>query len=117
MILYDQRHNFNNLLTNHFMQQLTVALSKQNTQIQNFRNVKQEIVIDNFSKHSRGDEAFLRELIVSDQSIYWQRSSSIFLYIGSYFRFFMCGHSQEGQEDCSVNSALHVGHCGGWKGG
>lgn len=65
-----QSHNLNNLLTNHFMQQLTVALSKQNTQIQNFRNVKKEIIIDNFSKHSRGDEVVLRELIVSEQSIY-----------------------------------------------
>lgn len=53
------------------MQQLTVALSKQNTQIQNFGNVKQEVVIDNFSKHSRGDEVILRKLIVSDQLIYW----------------------------------------------
>lgn len=60
------------------MQQLTVALSKQNTQIQNFGNVKKEIIIDNFSKHSRGDEVILRELIVSQQSIYWQRSSSFF---------------------------------------
>lgn len=78
MILDDQSHNLNNLLTNHFMQQLTVALSKQNTQIQNFGNVKQEIIIYNFSKHSRGDEVILRELIVSDQTIYWQKSSSIF---------------------------------------
>lgn len=53
------------------MQQLTVALSKQNTQIQNFGNVKQEVVIDNFSKHSGGDEVILWKLIVSDQSIYW----------------------------------------------
>lgn len=53
------------------MQQLTVALSKQNTQIQNFGNVKQEVVIYNFSKHSRGDEVILWKRIVSDQSIYW----------------------------------------------
>lgn len=51
------------------MQQLTVAFSKENTQIQNFGNVKQEIIIDNFSKHSRRDEVILRELIVSDQYI------------------------------------------------
>lgn len=67
---YDQIQNFNSCLTNHFMQQLTVALSKQNTQIQNFGNVKQEVVVDNFSKHSGGDEVILWKLIVSDQSIY-----------------------------------------------
>lgn len=50
------------------MQQLTIALSKQNTKIQNFGNVKQEVIIDNFSKHSRGDEVFLWKLIVSDRS-------------------------------------------------
>ncbi len=41
------------------MQQLAVTLSKEYTQIQNFGNVKQEVLIDNFSKHSRGYEVLL----------------------------------------------------------
>lgn len=41
------------------MKQLAVALSKEHTQIQNFRNVKQEVVIDNLSKYSWGEEVIL----------------------------------------------------------
>lgn len=48
-------------LTNHLMQQLTVALPKEHTQIQKFGNVKQEVLIDNFSKHSWSDEVLLRK--------------------------------------------------------
>lgn len=47
-------------LTYHLMQQLAVALPEQHTQIQNFGNVKEEIFIDNFSKHSWGDKVLLR---------------------------------------------------------
>lgn len=41
------------------MQQLAVALSKKDTQIQNFGNVKEEVLIDNFSKYSRRDKVLL----------------------------------------------------------
>lgn len=43
------------------MQQLAVALSKEHAQIQNFGNVKQEVLVDNFSKHSRSEEVLLRD--------------------------------------------------------
>lgn len=51
--------NPNKLLTYHLLQQLAVSLSKEHTQIENFGNVKQEVIIDDFSKHSWGDEIFL----------------------------------------------------------
>ena len=44
------------------MQQLAVALSKEHTEIQNFGNVKQKVVVDNFSKHGGGEEVFLQEV-------------------------------------------------------
>lgn len=47
------------------MQQLAVAFPKQHTQIQDFGNVKEEILIDNFSKHGWGDKVLLR---VEEQS-------------------------------------------------
>lgn len=70
-------------LTYHFMQQTAVALSKEHTQIQDFGNVKQEVLIDDFSKHSRGEEVLLkkesntrtRKYILEDQ-----RSEPIALY-------------------------------------
>lgn len=46
-------------LTNHLVQQLTVAFSKKHTEIENLGNVKQEVIINDFSKHSWGDEVLL----------------------------------------------------------
>lgn len=48
-------------LTDHLVQQLAVAFSKEHTQIQDFGNVKQEVLIDDFSKHGRGEEVFLTD--------------------------------------------------------
>lgn len=46
-------------LTNHLVQQLTVAFSKKHAQVEDFGNVKQEIIINDFSKHGRGKKVFL----------------------------------------------------------
>lgn len=41
------------------MKQLAVAFSKEDAQIQNLGNVEQEVVVDDLSKHSRGEEVIL----------------------------------------------------------
>lgn len=63
--------------TYHLLQQLAVALPKQHTQIQNFGNVEKKVVIDDFSKHRRGDEVLLREeMHAHAATINTKRSSS-----------------------------------------
>lgn len=46
-------------LTNHLVQQLTVAFSEKHAQVEDFGNVKEEIVVNDFSEDGWGEIVFL----------------------------------------------------------
>lgn len=47
-------------LTDHLLEQETVAFSKEHTEIQNLRDVEQEVIVDNFSKDRGSDKMILQ---------------------------------------------------------
>lgn len=47
-------------LTDHLLEQKTIAFSKKHTEIQNLRDVEQEVIVDNFSKDWGSDKMILQ---------------------------------------------------------